>query len=116
LRALIAGGKVIRPGLGLVAVSVTPQVAFANDLAVERGALIVDIEQQGPADEAGLRKGDVITAVRGERVRDLHDFHAAIWRRKAGETVELTIGRGGDETLGVRVRLRAEESSPRIRR
>ena len=38
LRELIATGRVVRPSLGLVAVTVTPQVAYANDLPVERGA------------------------------------------------------------------------------
>ena len=37
LAALIANGRIVRPALGLTAVSVTPQVAYVNDLAVERG-------------------------------------------------------------------------------
>ena len=112
LRILMAGGTVVRPGLGISAVTVTPQVVFANDLAVERGVLLVDVERDGPAEQAGLGKGDVIVAVGGQRVRDLHDFHAAIWRRKPGDTVEVS-GRREAETLGVRVVLRAEPNPPR---
>lgn len=111
LRILMAGGTVVRPGLGISAVSVTPQVAFANDLAVERGVLLVDVERDGPAEQAGLRKGDVITAVGGQRIRDLHDFQAGIWRRKPGDAVEVSVRREA-ETLGVRVALRAEPGSP----
>jgi S1-C subfamily serine protease len=111
LRALIESGAVVRPGLGLVARSVTPQVAFANDLTVDRGVLVLEVEAGGPAEQAGLWKGDVIMTVAGQPVRDLHEFHAAIWRRKPGEAVEVSVRREG-ETLRVRVALRAEPSSP----
>ena len=47
LTALIADGRIVRPALGLTAVSVTPQVAYVNDLAVERWALIVKVEPDG---------------------------------------------------------------------
>ena len=65
LRELIATGRVVRPSLGLVAVSVTPQVAYANDLPIERGVLVLRLEEGSPAGTAGVEPGDVITALGG---------------------------------------------------
>jgi len=99
LRELIARGRVIRPSLGLVAMSVTPQVAYANDLPMERGALVLRVDAGGAAETAGLRPGDVITALDGKAVRDLHHFHEALARNKIGEPVEVVLWREGQTLL-----------------
>lgn len=101
LQDLMAGRPIVRSTLGLTAVSVTPQVAFANDLQTERGVLVIDVDPDGPAADAGIRIGDVVTALGGASVRNLHDFHAALWRRRPGETVDATVDRRG-ETITVR--------------
>ncbi len=106
LAALIASGRVVRPSAGLEAVSVTPQVAYANDLPMERGALVIRIDPGGPAAAAGLQPGDVITAVDGRAVRDLHHFHDSLARHRAGETVSVTLARDG---RNVTLRLVLEE-------
>jgi len=98
LKALLATGRIVRPSLGVVAVSVTPQLAFTNDLKVESGALVVRVEKDGPAEAVGLRPDDVIVAFGGKVVEDLHHFHALLAERKPGDTVEITIWRDG-ETL-----------------
>jgi serine protease Do len=100
IKALMATGRITRPSLGLVAVSMTPQLAFVNDLAVERGALVVRVEEGGAAEASGISAGDVITAVAGRPVVDLHHFHEALFRRKAGEAVEVRLWRDG-QTLAV---------------
>ncbi len=107
LRTLIVAGRIPRPSLGLVAVSVTPQVAFTNNLEVESGALVVRIEPGGPAESAGLKLGDVITSVTGEIVKDLHHFHRSLRRHKPGDAVELTLWREG-QIISVRPVLREE--------
>ncbi len=104
LRALIATGRVVRPSIGVYAVSVTPQVAYANDLPMERGALIIRTETDGPAESAGLKSGDVITAVEGRPVTDLHHFHDLLSTHRVGQTVALAVWRDG-EPLAVRVTL-----------
>jgi serine protease Do len=111
LRDLLAGRRIVRPTLGVVAVSVNPQVAFANDLKTERGALVVDVEAGGPADTAGIRVGDVITVVGGHRVRDLHDYHVVLWRRRPGETVEVALDRDG-EAVTARATLGTDSARP----
>jgi serine protease Do len=96
LKELIATGKVApRPSIGVVAVSVTPQIAYVNDLPVERGALVIRVEPGGPAEAVGFRPGDVITAVAGEVVKDLHHFHESLFRRKPGDVVDVTLWREG---------------------
>jgi serine protease Do len=81
-----------------VAVSLTPQLAFANEYRVERGALVVKVEAGTPAAAAGLQADDVILAVGDEAVDDLHHYHAALFKRKPGDRVPLTVWRAG-ETL-----------------
>jgi S1-C subfamily serine protease len=81
--------------LGIVAVSLTPQVAYANDLPIERGALILRLEGNGAAAEAGFQPGDVVTSVAGRPVRNLHDLHDLLFRRRPGDVVEVTLWRQG---------------------
>ncbi len=107
LAALIATGRVVRPSLAVSAVSVTPQVAYANDLAIERGALVTKVEPGGPAALAGIEAGDIITAVQREAIRSLHDLHERLARQRVGGTIDLTIWRNG-ETLVLRAVLGEE--------
>ncbi len=107
MRELIARGRVVRPSLGVLAVSVTPQVAYANDLPMERGALVIRVEDGGPAQAAGLEPGDVITSISGKPVRDLHLFHDLLASYRPGATVDVNLWRQG-ETLTRRVVLEEE--------
>jgi serine protease Do len=95
MKTLITGGRIARTSLGLFAVSLTPQLADVYDLQVERGALVKRVEADGPAERAGLEPGDVITAVDGRLVRDLHQLHDETARRKVGDSVTLRVWRGG---------------------
>ena len=101
LAALITSGRVVRPTLALDAVSLTPQVAYANELAIERGALVVRVEPDRAAAVAGIRPGDVITAVDDKPIKHLHNLHESLERHKVGEMVSVTLWRDG-ETLTLR--------------
>ena len=92
---LLAHGRVARASLGVVAVSVTPQVAYANELPMERGALVVRVEPDGGREAAGLQAGDVITAIAGKPVRDSHHLHEVLSRHRAGEAIEISVWREG---------------------
>jgi serine protease Do len=95
MKALIAGGRIGRTSLGLLAVSLTPQLAYVYDLPVERGALVRRVERGGPAERAGLEPGDVITGADGRPVRDLHHLHELLAHRKLGESLPLRVWREG---------------------
>jgi serine protease Do len=95
LQALIKDGRIVRPSLGIDAVTVTPQVAYANDLGIDEGALVTHVAADGPAARAGVMEGDVISAVRGRRVRGVHELHAALAGQRIGDTVTIAVSRRG---------------------
>jgi S1-C subfamily serine protease len=100
---LIRDGRFVRPTLGIVAAPVNLQRA----LGVQRGVVIVNIGPNSPAMRAGLQAyrrgggrneiivGDVITAVDNDTVNDLDELLTQLERRQPGETVTLTVARGG---------------------
>ena len=66
------------------------------DLENKRGAAIVhDVRNGSPAEQAGLRSGDEITAIDGQRIQDQNDAVEELEDRQPGEQVELTIFRNG---------------------
>jgi putative serine protease PepD len=68
----------------------------------ERGARVSEVSPGTPADDAGLRDGDVVTEIEGEPVADGIALIVAIRTHQPGETVELTVRRDGrDRTLEV---------------
>jgi putative serine protease PepD len=71
------------------------------------GARIDKVNPDTPAQEAGLRKDDVVTAVEGERVTDGIALIVAIRTHQPGETIEFTIKRGGEERT-IRITLGSE--------
>ena len=81
--------------------------ANVNTSGTREGATIVDVPSGTPADDAGLQKGDRIVAVNGTRVPDGVSLIVAIRTHRPGETIELTIVRGGQEQK-VDVRLAAK--------
>lgn len=62
----------------------------------QTGVLILDVEPGGPADRAGLVRGDILLEVDGEPVRSLADLRAILSRHRPGDTVRMTV-RHGDE-------------------
>jgi serine protease Do len=95
VKELIARGRVVRASLGVAAISLTPQLAYANDLPIERGALVIRVETGGAGETVGLEPGDVITSVDGRPVTDLHRLHEALSRHRVGEAVAVSVWREG---------------------
>ncbi|UMG91769.1 PDZ domain-containing protein [Nocardioides sp. TF02-7] len=69
------------------------------------GATVDEVVAGSPAEDAGLEDGDVITHVNGQRVTDGIALIVAIRTHQPQETIELTVERGGEDTMQVRVRL-----------
>ena len=93
IQELVAHGRVVRPAIGIAPVSVTPQLASAYELPVDRGVLVARLDPRGPAAKAGMRAGDVIVAIAGHPVKNVGELRAAIGQHKIGETVELAVRR-----------------------
>ena len=62
------------------------------------GAHVTEVAEEGPAAKAGLKKGDVVTAIDGEPVKNAFTLRFALGRRRAGDKAKLTVRRG-EETL-----------------
>lgn len=96
--------KIVRPSVGVRFVTITPDVAKLRGLPVETGALLEDgrggaaVTPGSAAARAGLRAGDIITAVAGQALDGTHTLPGLIEQRKPGEEVELTYRRGAQET------------------
>jgi 2-alkenal reductase len=106
---LIEKGYVSRPYLGIRHRPITPQLASYYDLPVKWGEFVVEVVPGTPAERAGLRQGDIITALDGQTIDEEHPFINLLLHYKPGDTVQLTINRDGQEqtltvTLGERPR------------
>jgi len=106
---LIAQGYVARPYLGIEWTSVTPALAAQYDLPAEWGAYVQSVSDGSPAQAAGLRAEDIITAIDGVALNESANFVNTLWTHTAGETVTLTVTRGNETvtlsaTLGERPR------------
>jgi S1-C subfamily serine protease len=89
------GGTSQRPTFGVTAVLLDPGTAAAANLP--RGALLRSVDAGGPADRAGLLRGDVVTAVNGVAVDADHPLDPAALGLEAGQTVSLSVTRAGQQ-------------------
>jgi serine protease Do len=95
-RQLIEKGAVKRAWLGVSFQEITPELAAHFGGSFDGGALINAVVPGGPADQAGLRAGDVITAVGSTPIREGHDLLRTILRHGVGERLTLGVLRGGE--------------------
>jgi Do/DeqQ family serine protease len=96
-------GEVKRGGIGIAAVGeVNQEIAKENKLPAIEGAVITTVIGGSPADKAGLKKGDVVTAVNGRPVRTGYDLRNQQALTPIGQALDLAITRDG-RTRNVRV-------------
>src|SRR5690606_38525989 len=91
-------GTVTRGFLGVGIQDVSRDIADGVGLDAARGALVTEPTEGSPADTAGVKSGDVITAVDGQAIDDALDLSRTIAGKNPGTSVELTIWRDGAET------------------
>lgn len=92
---ILRQGRVERAWIGVGVQDVTSDLARTMGLPAVQGALINQIEPNGPAARAGLQVGDVVTAVDGQPVRSSHDLVRWITSKRVGEHVTITVLRNG---------------------
>jgi S1-C subfamily serine protease len=113
IKGVESTGKLQRPYLGVMYVSLTDDVAKQYGLSVTRGAYIAPaaivgqdpIISGGPADKAGIKAGDIITKVNNDTIDQNNSLTSLLDKHNVGDKVTLTIVRGGkqqtiDVTLG----------------
>src|SRR5712691_9658421 len=96
-KALIAHGKVERAWLGVSIRDVTPEVATAEGLSSPQGALIADVAKGGPAEQAGLKQGDLVIAYRNTAMADASALRNAVATTPVGQEVHVTVLRNGHQ-------------------
>ncbi len=101
---LIKSGTVQRGWLGVEIQPVTPEVAESLALKSDKGALVSNAQDESPALKAGLKAGDIITAVDGKDVASPKELAKIIGGVAPGKTVEITLWRDG-KTQTVKVDL-----------
>ena len=106
---LIAGETVTHAYIGITMQTVSSSNAFRYGLSVEEGAYVVEVTEGGPADEAGIEAGDVITQIGDDTISSADEALLAIRSHSVGETVTVTVMRG-DEELSFDVTLGSDEA------
>jgi len=90
-------GAVKRGLLGVNIQDIDENTAKALGLDEAKGALVAQVNGDGPAEKAGVKTGDVISEVNGKAVKDSRDLTRTIGAMAPGDKVEITLLRKGDE-------------------
>jgi len=94
---LVQFGRVKRGKLGITAQPITPELIERFSLKQKRGVFIVQIEADSPAEQAGLKPGDIITAVDGQPVRTVEAVINRLGLVRLGQAIDLTVVRNNRE-------------------
>ena len=95
--SLIRTGKVEHAYMGVGISDITPENSKFFEMKNTNGAVITQVEPESPGGKAGLKIGDVVTAVDGQEVTDASQLQIAIGAKKPGTKVELSVVRDGKQ-------------------
>jgi len=95
MESLIKKGKVVRGWLGVSIQGVTPELAKQFDLKDEIGALVGDIIEDGPAEKAGLQRGDIIFEYDGKKIEEPYILRNMVANTLPGEQHTIKVLRDG---------------------
>ena len=107
---LIENGEVSTAYLGVNLADLSPQDAKQFNLPVDSGAIVTNVVAGAPADNAGMRTEDIITAIDDTPIEDSGDLLAALRDYQPGDTAQVTVVRrnGSEQTLNVTLDKRPE--------
>jgi serine protease Do len=97
MEQILKTGKVSRGYLGIMIQPVTPEIAKAFNVPTSEGALVGDVTPDSPGGKAGLQKGDVITALNGQKISDSYELRLRISQSAPGSSVKLDLLRNGQK-------------------
>lgn len=106
---IISKGYASHPWMGVYLDTVDARISAYYRLSVDYGAIIMDVVRNGPADKAGIKRGDIVIEFNGEKIETADDLVVRVMRCKVGDRVRLGIVRG-DQRLTIEVTL---EERPR---
>jgi serine protease Do len=113
MNQLINSGKVSRGWLGVYIGNVSEEAAEAFGLDKPRGALVNQVTDKGPADDAGMKNGDVILNVNGKDIKDSAMLMNTVAAYAPGARVNVTIWRDGKEkSLSIKLGERPDNLAP----
>ncbi|MFZ1745643.1 MAG: Do family serine endopeptidase [Nitrospirales bacterium] len=115
LEELIKHGKIVRGYLGLGVQEMTTELAPWFGLKSGEGALVTDVVSGGPADKAGIHRGEVILEYQGKTVKDGQMLLEQVTRAPIGEQIELGMVENGKERK-VRAVIREQPPIPQAQR
>lgn len=102
MKDILEKGKVVRGWLGVSIADVTPEFAKMYNLKTDRGVLIREVVNDGPADKAGVEAGDIVVEISGRKVHNTTELSSLIGASEPGTSVALKILRdGNDKTINV---------------
>lgn len=106
-------GRVSRGSVGLFVQDITPVMAKGLSLPVQHGVVVGDVDPDGPADTAGLKRRDIVLKLNAHVMESARQLEDDVNRRQGGEQVEVTIQRGGERlTVPVMVKEQAAQWDP----
>jgi serine protease DegQ len=92
---LLRNGRASHAYLGITPQAITPELAGELGLDRTSGVLVATAEAGGPAADAGIQPGDVLTRMGGRELEGVEDLLDELRRHKAGDRVQITLVRGG---------------------
>jgi len=104
IEQLKSDGKVVRGWLGVYVQKVTPEIASSFGLKENEGALVSDLAPDGPAEKAGIKRGDVVVEFNGKKVKDVSDLTKLAAETAPGSDVDVKIVEDG-KTKTIKVKL-----------
>ena len=110
VQQIIEFGEVKRGLLGIKGGELNADLAKAFDVEAQQGAFISEVMADSAASKAGLKAGDVITALNGQKIRSFAELRAKVATTGAGKEIELTYLRDGKEN-NVKVTLQSDDQS-----
>ena len=90
-------GKVVRGWLGVMIQKITPELKKKLKLEDEEGALVADVTSGGPAEKAGIERGDVIISFDGKKIGEMNELPFVVASTPVGRDVTVEVIRKGEK-------------------
>jgi serine protease Do len=104
-------GHVHRGEIGVIAQSITPDLAAGLDLKQDTGVILGDVTPDGPADKAGLKPGDIVVSINGRRLNGAREFETALYRIPLNQMVTVEALRG-TQRIPAKVKVEERDDDP----